>query len=194
MAGSLLALLVVTSLQNAPAAQTAPSIQLEVRVFDGAEDVSAHARVQVYRAESRDHPIVPPSRGPRHIVRVEPGFYDAQAILEREGRVVGIRWAERLAVMAYPDEDGRHLEVVNLKAGYGALQVRARGAAAPAATLTDATAADRSHALEPAARADDWLLFVVPAGRYHLAVEGVPARGMRDLEIPADHTRLKVLP
>src|SRR5438094_639297 len=73
--------------------------------------------------------------GPGVRVTVPPGFYDAQAIRERDGRVLNIRWAERLVVMAYPDEAGHHLEVINFQNGFGALEVRARDGSVPDATL-----------------------------------------------------------
>ncbi len=61
------------------------------------------------------------------------GFYDAQAIREKRGEVAGLRWAEQLLVQRYPDEYGRHLEVINFKPGYGALQIRPAPDAAAAA-------------------------------------------------------------
>src|SRR5829696_7373064 len=102
-----LALLAFTPVQR--------SITLEVRTFDGPADVSDATRVVLRGAGGREEPVAQVSPGARRTMTVPPGIYDAQAIREQSGRVVNIRWAERLIVMPYPDEDGRHLEVVNFQ-------------------------------------------------------------------------------
>jgi hypothetical protein len=195
-------------LAHGTARADAGTVRLEVRVFDGAEDVTAHARVQVYASGTRTAPVAPPSRGERHIVDLPPGLYDVQAIVERDGRVVGIRWAERLAVMAYPDEAGDHLEVINLKNGFGALQVRGKEGAPVQgeAALYPAGSRDAAKKRAPAARTAVWLLFVVPAGSYDLVAAdpadtrrsagaaGEAGREIAAIEIPADRTRLKFMP
>jgi hypothetical protein len=172
------------------------TIRLEVRVFDGPEDVTARTRVQIYASGTRTAPLAPASHGERHIVDVPPGLYDVQAIVEQDGRVVGIRWAERLAVMAYPDEAGDHLEVINVKNGYGALQLRAKGGAPieGEALLYPAGSRDVARKRIAAARTAAWMLFVVPAGSYDLVTGGAARPELAGLEIPADRTRLKILP
>jgi hypothetical protein len=120
---------------------------------------------------------------------VPAGFYDVQAVREEDGRVVAIRWAERLVVMAYPDEGGRHLEVINLQEGFGALQVRDRGSAgAPDVALYAAGVRDRTAGERLAG--DGYALFVVRAGAYDLKVEGARPAWHTQIEVPADRTRL----
>jgi hypothetical protein len=83
-------------------------LTLEIRVFRGMEEVTAETRITVHRAGERGDPVArAPIGEARAVMRVPPGIYDAQAIQERDGRVVNIRWAERLVVMPYPDEEGR---------------------------------------------------------------------------------------
>ena len=80
----------------------------------------------VHRAGERGQPVAQVARGETgRTMRLPAGIYDCQAVQEREGRALNIRWAERLVVMTYPDEGGHHLEVINFTTGYGALQVRA---------------------------------------------------------------------
>jgi hypothetical protein len=181
-----------STLRSSPG-QAAETVRLEVRVFAGAEDVTTRARVQIYPSGTRTTPIAAASRSERHIVEVATGLYDVQAIVEQDGRVVGIRWAERLAVMAYPDEAGEHLEVINVRNGFGALQVRAKEGAPVQgdAMLLPAGSRDAARRVAPASRTAAWMLFVVPAGRYDLVAGGSE---LGDIEITADRTRLKILP
>jgi hypothetical protein len=182
----------VLARQAQPEAQT---IRLEVRVFAGAEDVTPRARVQIYPSGTRTAPLPTLSRAERHVVEVPPGLYDAQAIVEQDGRVTGIRWAERLTVMAYPDEAGDHLEVINVRNGFGALQVRAAhgGPVQGEAALFPSGSREPSRRVAAASRTAAWLLFVVPAGRYDLVSMPDLRVQASDIEIPPDRTRLKFL-
>ena len=65
---------------------------------------------------------------------------------ERDGRVLNIRWANRLVVMAYPDESGHHLEVINFRNGFGALQIRAPGGGQPDVALYEPGKRDKPAA------------------------------------------------
>ena len=112
------------------ALQTGQLLTLEIRVFRGSEDVTGHSRVVVHRAGERGQPVGHLS-GSTASMKVAPGIYDAQAVQEQDSRVVNIRWAERLVVMPYPDEDGHHLEVINVIPGYGALQIRTNSENSP---------------------------------------------------------------
>jgi hypothetical protein len=136
-----------------------------------------------------------PGTSGRFELEVPTALYDVQAIRERLGQVVGLRWAERLVVMAYPDERGHHLEVINLKTGFGALAVRPPDRAPPdwRAALYASGVRDR-EAARPLSTTRG-VLFVAPAGTYDLLV-GAPAQPVwiRDLEIPADRTRFTVIP
>ena len=175
--------------------QAPTPLNLEVRVFDGGQEVTSEAHVTVHRGGERADPIaqVAPRTG-RLEVALPAGIYDVQAIHERGGRVINIRWAERLVVMPYPDEGGRHLEVVNFKSDFGALQIRTKNpAAVPDVALYQAGARDK-----PAASRLDgpgYALFVVPAGRYDILTrqDGRPA-WHADIDVPLDRTRLWMPP
>lgn len=183
---SLLALLLLTP-QTAP-----PSVlTLEIRVFHASEDVTAHTRVTIHRAGERGQPIaqIGPGEG-RITARVAAGIYDAQAVREREGRVMNIRWAERLVVMPYPDENGQHLEVINFTTGYGALQIR------PLADTQIALFGAGERGQSAAAfHGSNYALFVVPAGQYDIQLRD---RGRvswhNGIDVPLDRTRLWIVP
>jgi hypothetical protein len=165
-------------------------LTLELRVFNGRGDVTSEARVAVYRAGERSDPLAPSALRLGSItLQVPAGFYDVQAIWEKDGHVIGIRWAERLVVMAYPDEGGRHLEVINLRGGFGALQVRGKAAGPlPDVALYVSGVRDK----EAAARlpGTGYALFVVPAGTYDVFVRDAPASWHTQIEVPVDRTRL----
>ena len=175
--------------------QTASPLTLRVRVFNGADEVTAETRVTIFKAGERQAAIAE-ARG-RAVIEtsVEQGIYDAQAIHERDGRVLNIRWAERLIVMPYPDEGGQHLEVINFKNGFGALEVRTHAAAPGTPDVAIFTAGSRQQ--EAGRRTDgiNYALFVVPAGRYDLRVgHGGQIAWHPDIEVPADRTRLWIVP
>jgi hypothetical protein len=189
------ALLLATSLLLA---QQAPeSLALEMRVFAGAEEVTSETRISIHRAGERADPVAQAQAGNgQHVFAVPPGIYDAQVVRERNGRVLSIRWAERLVVMPYPDEGGRHLEVVNFTSGYGALQVRST-AAGKVPELAIYAAGERSRpAATPIVGANgQYALFVVPAGRYDVQVRNTARPSWHaDIDVPRDRTRLWVIP
>jgi hypothetical protein len=171
------------------------SITLEVRTFDGPTDVSEVTRVIVHRAGDREQPVGRVDLGPNRTVTVSPGIYDAQAIREKSGRVVNIRWAERLMVMAYPDEKGHHLEVVNFQSGYGALEVRGASGRGPEAVVALFAPLDHNRPAAQPAINPRYALFVVRAGEYDVFVR----RGARDswytgIDVPLGRTRLWLVP
>lgn len=172
------------------------AVRLQVRIFDGTLDVTRESRLLLYPRGNRSTAI-PVTLGPDHAHEavVEPGFYDLQAIREQEGQVSGIRWVEQVLVQRYPDEYGRHLQVLNFKPGYGALQIRPsqdapniRGWSAAAFTLTEP-----AREVAPARAIGRDLLVIVPAGRYDvkIALPDQRTSWLRGIEIPADRTRLK---
>jgi len=185
-------LLLALTLLGTPAHE--PQLALELRVFNGAEDVTAQTRVAVHRAGDRAHPLVLLEAG--HAVLsadVPPGIYDVQAIREREGRVVAIRWAERLVVMKYPDEHGRHLEVINFQPGFGALEVRGAGGIRPDAEVFQP--ADHTRPTTAPVTGPSSLVFVLPAGTYDLLTrEAGVAVWNTGIEVPLDRTRFWLLP
>lgn len=177
----------------AVALQSTAPLALRVRVFDGTTDVTAESRVKIFKAGDRQNPVGELGGTAADAIPVTAGLYDAQAIRERDGRVVSIRWAERLVVMPYVDEGGQHLEVVNFRQGFGALEVRAREGAIPDVAIFTAG----NHQQEAGRRLDlgSYALFVVPAGRYDLAVRrGAQTTWHPDIEVPRDHTRLWLVP
>ena len=169
------------------------ALTLEIRAFNGAEDVTVQTRLVVHRAGERKEALPHTRSGDGRVaLQVPAGIYDVQAIHEREGRVVNIRWANRLVVMAYPDEAGHHLEVINFKNGFGALQLRAAKGVTFDASLYSAGKHDKPVA-SPITAAG-YTLFIVPAGFYDLQIR---ARGkpswQNNLEVPLDRTRLTVV-
>jgi hypothetical protein len=183
-------LLALTWLAQGP---PAGPVTLELRVFNGSEEVTSQTRVTVHRAGERSDPLAQSSaEGGRVQMQVPPGIYDVQAIHEREGRVLNIRWAQRLVVMAYPDEHGHHLEVVNFKNGFGALQVRSKSAEPIEASIY--AAGKREKPVGPPVAGPGYLLFIVPAGVYDVQVRRRgKAMWLSSLEVPLDRTRLSVI-
>jgi len=189
-----LALAFVTALAaQEPTGGHVGSLTLELRVFNGSEEVTAHTRITVHRAGERGEPLVDTTFADGRVqLQVPAGIYDVQAIHERDGRVVNIRWANRLVVMPYPDEKGHHLEVVNFKSGFGALQVRAKTGRPDVALYQPGK---REKPAAPGLSGPAYVLFVVPAGLYDLQAraEG-KASWQTGIEVPLDRTRLWVIP
>ena len=192
-------LLLALGLSVFRAAQATPGmLTVEIRVFSGSEEVSGETRVTLHRAADRTAAVPPaPGHEGRHVFSVAAGIYDAQVVRERDGRVVNIRWAERLIIMPYPDEDGRHLEVVNFTNGYGALQVKSprQGEMPELAVFSVGERTRATGAPVPNRHGQDYALFVLPAGRYDVQVK-TDARPTwhTDLEVPLDRTRLWLIP
>jgi hypothetical protein len=170
------------------------SLILELRVFDGIEDVTAQTRVAVHKAGERGTPVAKISTGHSRIeTEIAPGIYDVQVIRERDDRVISIRWAQRLVVMPYPDENGRHLEVINFQNGFGALELRGRDGLLPDLALYKL--AERQKPVATPSAGDGILLFVLPAGVYDLQVRrDSNVEWQRSLEVPLDRTRLRIVP
>jgi hypothetical protein len=192
-------MLALLPLVSALAQTPAPPLTLEIRVFVGAEEVTGETRITIHKAGERSAALAhTQGREGTHLFTVPAGIYDAQVLRERDGRVLNIRWAERLIVMPYPDEYGRHLEVVNFTNGYGALQVRAaQGAAIATSDVALFASGERAKpAAVPVAsgRSDGYVLLVLPAGRYDMRVKGVDKPTWHlDVEVPSDRTRLWVV-
>jgi hypothetical protein len=176
-----------------------PTVRLQLRVFDGVEDVTRDTRLRLYPAGRRDASITL-TLGPDQAFEADVvvGLYDVQAIREKAGEVTGVRWVERLLVQRYPDEFGRHLQVINLRSGFGALQIRPEGAGASSpgwsavATPpgTPATEVAKARPLGPD------LLLVVPSGTYDVKVTlpNAPPAWLTGIDIPDSRTRLKLWP
>jgi hypothetical protein len=172
----------------------AASVVLELRVFDGPEEVTRHVRATVHRAGERSEAVATRTPGDAPIeVTLPEGIYDAQVFHEADGKVLNIRWANRLVVMRYPDEGGRHLEVVNFRSGYGALQVRtATGAPVQVAAYA---AGRRDRPAAEVRTGPGYWLFVLPAGSYDVQVRDAgKITWHTGIEVPLDRTRFWVVP
>jgi hypothetical protein len=188
------AILALIAFQEAP-----PRVTAEFRVFAGTEEITATTRLRVMTTGSRDHSATV-EEGKRLIIDVPPGIYDVQALRLRPEGIVAIRWAERLVMMHYPDEGGRHLEVINFKPGYGALQLRATRGAVDAYDVTIFPAGDRATAAGEPFEGEGYRLFVLAAGRYDIRVrhagtqiDAADTHWFLDVEVPPDRTRLKLI-
>jgi hypothetical protein len=185
--------LLLTLLAGSPSPQL---LTLEIRTYRGTVDVSDATRVIVHRAGQREQPVGQILPGGQRTVTVAPGIYDAQAVHERDGRVLDIRWAERLVVMPYPDESGHHLEVINFASGYGALQIRGGSGRAPGLDMDVALFTADAHG-QPAAAPSvpgPYALFVVRAGQYDVLVKrGATPIWHTGVDVPLDRTRLLIV-
>jgi hypothetical protein len=180
-------------------ATTEPPIQMVIRVFDGTEEVTEEARIHIYPAGTRESPVAGRLQAGKGLIAdVVPGMYDVQVVRQRDGKVLNIRWAERLLVIRYPDEPGEHLQVINLKPGFGALQVRPPGQPGggwPSNIRVSvfSTGERTTEAAKPLA-SGDYVLFVLPAGKYDLMTSHDSTVGWTsDIEVPLDRTRLRQL-
>jgi hypothetical protein len=188
-----LALATALAVQD-PSAGQEPPLTLELRAFVGTEEVTAQTRATIHRAGDRGEPLsqAMPANG-RIEQRLPAGIYDVQAMHVRESRVLNIRWANRLVLMAYPDEAGQHLEVINFKNGFGALQIRAPAGDRPDAALYEAGKRDKPAAAP--LHSLSYVLFIVPAGSYDLLLRASGKTTWHaNVEIPLDRTRLWVTP
>lgn len=192
-----------------PPAPTQADVRLDIRVFDGATEVSRHVRVAVYSAGRHEQPVataVAEPTGPG--VLVPPGDYDVQVVWEQAKGANRLLWAPDLAVLRYPDEGGRHLEVLNFDPSYGALEVIVPGGLARRSPEGEGGRALWQAALRPegggegaaahtAVAGDGYVLFVVPGGRYDLEVvfngDAPRRRTVAAIEVPAGRTRLMVI-
>jgi len=172
------------------------AIRTEFRVFDGTNEVSAETRLRVRPSGSSETGRV--LEGGQLAVELPAGIYDVQAVRQQAGQVTNVRWAERLVVMAYPDEGGRHLEVINFANEHGALQLRwAEGQAPDPAGVAVTVTRDGETRPMPARALHGlgYLLLVLPTGTYDVRVTrpGKDPIELLKTEVPADRTRMKVI-
>jgi len=197
VAVSLAASLITTAAPPPQSAQSTTPIRTEFRVFDGNREVTTQTRLRVRPSgSSEDGRVVD---GGELRLELPPGIYDVQAVRQESGQVVGIRWAERLVVMPYPDEGGRHLEVINFTNSYGALQLRWPDGQAPDPAGVAVTVSKSGEARPVPARVITglgYLLLVLPADTYDVRITrtGQDPIVLSGIEVPADRTRMKVLP
>jgi hypothetical protein len=195
----LLAAAALAAASPASARQAAPadtSIRAEFRVFDGTSEVSTLTRLRVRPSGATETGTI--VEGSELALDLKAGIYDVQAIRHESEHVVSVRWAEHLVIMAYPDEAGRHLEVINFSNQFGALQLRWPGGHMPdpaSVMVTVAKVGDGHVAPAHPVRGPGYLLLVLPAGIYDLRVSqpGRAEVALGGLEVPADRTRMKLI-
>jgi hypothetical protein len=193
--------MLLLSLAAAPHALQPPAhVRAEFRIFSGTTEITGSTRLRIMPTGTREAPMTVPEGAPLS-AELAAGIYDVQALHLRNGSISSIRWAERLVVMYYPDEGGRHLEVINFKPGFGALQLRAAKGQLDAYDVAIFPAGTRDSPAGPSMNGEDYRLFVVPAGRYDVRVRPAGAstdsedtHWYLDVEVPADRTRLKQIP
>ena len=175
----------------------AAPVMAEFRVFAGAVEITQSTRIRVMPTGQRDAAIVL-NEGLRLAVPLAPAIYDVQALRLKDGAVTAIKWVERLVVMHYPDEGGRHLQVINFEPGYGALQVRAAEGPIDAYDVAVFAAGERAEAAAGPIEGDGYRLFLLKAGRYDIRVRSAggsddpqDTQWFLNVEVPADRTRLK---
>lgn len=188
------ALVVLLMAQEAAAPVTA-----EFRVFAGAEEVTAATRLRLMPTGVREKPMTLQEGRPL-VASVPPGIYDAQALRLRSEGIIAIKWAERLVIMRYPDEGGRHLEVINFQPGYGALMLRSARLGIDRYEVAVFAAGDAATPAAAPIAGDDYRLFVLKAGTYDVRVrhagtqkDAPDAHRLQGVEVPADRTRLKLI-
>jgi hypothetical protein len=172
------------------------TIRTEFRVFDGVTDVSTETRLRVRPTGSTETGRI--LEGGPLTADLPAGIYDVQAVRQQAGQVVSVRWAEKLVVMAYPDEGGRHLEVINFANEHGALQLRwPEGQAPDPAGVAVTVTKDGESRPTPARTIHGvgYALLVLPAGTYdvRIARPGKDPVVLSRIEVPADRTRMKVI-
>ena len=189
------ALAIVVLLAQEP---TGP-VTAEFRVFAGGDEITATTRLRIMPTGTRENSLTV-REGKPLLTTLAPGIYDVQALRLRPEGIIAIRWAERLVIMHYPDEAGRHLEVINFQSGYGALQLRAAKGSIGAVEVDVFATGDRTSVAGEPIDGEDYRLFVLKAGRYDVRVrpagalpDSVNTHWLLDVEVPADRTRLKLI-
>jgi hypothetical protein len=153
--------------------QTAPPLSLDIRVFNGAADVTRETTVTVFdtgtRTNGRPVPYLP--SGERQLP-LPPGQYDLQLVRHQDGKVSGIAWSTLRLLVAYPGEAGRHLEVVNFAKDWGALQVRPeRQSQSAAGTWSSRLLRKDGSEVARGVSGSGYQVLVAPAGAYDMVVE-----------------------
>jgi hypothetical protein len=177
-------------------ASTNPPIRTEFRVFDGPTEVTPLTRLRVRPSGSTETGRI--VEGGELTVDLPPGIYDVQAVRQESGQVISVRWAERLVIMPYPDEGGRHLEVINFTNQFGALQLRWPEGQAPdpaGIAITVSRAGETRPIPSRVLHGLGYLLLVLPAETYDVRVTrpGLDPIVLSGIEVPPDRTRMKVI-
>lgn len=194
---ALVAVLAAALPAQEPPAPAEPPIATEFRVFDGTVEVTPTAQLRVVRTG--------PGGALSQVLDTPPaslpvGMYDVEVRRRTSSGVMEVAWVRRLAILHYPDQGRRLLQVVNFRPDYGALQLRSPLGRLKPSDVALFRASDRSRNAGEAHPGADYVLFVVPAGRYDVQVRhpehgGAPdAHWLLNVEVPPGATRLKVVP
>jgi hypothetical protein len=190
------AALLVGSLAHAQSPAREAPVLTEFRAFNGADEVTSSTRFRLTPAGARAEGDAIEAQRP--MTRLQPAVYDLQASRAERG-VIAIKRAEGLAIVHYPDEGGRHLEVINFRAGYGALQLRATRGQLPSRDLTIFRTGSRQAPAGRPIDGDGYVLFVVPAGQYDIRLQHADHGGAGDahwlvgVTVATDRTRLRLI-
>lgn len=191
------ALLATALPAQAPTAPAEPPVATEFRIFDGTVEVTHTAQVRVVRTGPGGalSQVLDTS-----MASLPAALYDVEVRRPSSSGVMEIRWVRRLGILHYPDQGRRLLQVVNFRPEYGALQLRSPLGRLKPPDVALFRAGDRSRNAGEAHPGADYVLFVVPAGRYDVQVRhpehgGAPdAHWLLSVEVPPGATRLKVVP
>ncbi len=189
---------------GSPAADTRPlpaqadqALRLDIRVFDGTDEVTADTIVSLYEAGARANARrLPLAQNGERQLPLPPGQYDLQLLHQDDGRVLRVRWTSLRLLVAYPGEHGQHLEALNMQRGFGALQVRRASASAERGGVHWVATLRPAGGGEPVGapiRGDGYVLFVAKPGRYDVEIRtrAGETHWIRDAEIREDLTYLK---
>jgi hypothetical protein len=184
-------------------------VRCEFRAFDGAEEVTNETHLRIYQSGSRTDARDLDVADGQLVLYLPPLIYDIQAVRLHEGSISNVKWTERLVITHYPEEPERHLEVINFRPRFGALQMTSDNggrdtASYDLAAFTSSAATPAANARTPAGsplKAPDYQLFVLPAGRYDVRIRrsapsasaDSPEQWMLNLDVPADRTRIRTL-
>lgn len=194
---ALAALPLTATAQPAPDAAPAVPLRLDIRVFDGTTEITGETVVSVFEAGSRANARrVPRAPGGERQITLPSGQYDVQLVHQDEGRVRGVRWTSLRLLVAYAGEHGRHLEVLNMKRGMGALQVRRTGTTAEEGRVSWTATLhppDGGAPVGSSIAGDGYALFVARPGRYDVQVRTADGQThwIRDARIHEDLTYVK---
>ena len=177
--------------------ESGQTLRLDIRVFDATDEVTADTIVSLYEAGTRANARrVPLAANGERQLPLPAGQYDLQLLHQDDGRVLRVRWTSLRLLVAYPGEHGQHLEVLNLRRGFGALQVRRAAAAAELGSVSWAATLRPAGGGEPVGspvRGDGYVVFVAPPGRYDVEIrtrEG-ETRWIRNADVREDLTYLR---
>lgn len=169
-------------------------LTLDIRVFQGATEVTRESTVAIYRNGERTRgrrlPLV--ETGARRVA-LRTGAYDVQLLQEQDGKVNAVAWSTLRLHVDYPLEGQPHLEVLNFDQTHGAIQVRPRGHQTTGTPTWSARLVTKDGSeVATGVTGPGYQVLVAPAGVYDVVVvgPGTPER-LLDVEIKPNLTFVK---